>query len=338
MIKPFALKTAAVAAAMLILLPAMAQAASYRGKTITIIVGFGAGGGYDAYGRLMGRHFGKFVAGNPRVIVQNKPGSGSAAAAAYLYGPALQDGTQLGLLNSNLALAKVLGEKPVFDVSKFTYIGRLVRALNFALVASNAPATDIEGAMKHQVILAASGPNSATTRLPMAFNRLMGTKFKLLKGFRGSSRMLHAMEQGEVHGVGGASYTAVTRKLKHWVKAGKIRYLWVTSLKRHPRLPNVPAAQELARTDEQRRILRVLTSPSAFGRVIWGPPKLNADRLKTLRRAFNTMMKDAAFQAEAKKRKLDLEPATGQQVRKIMDNMANAPEALLKKARQASKP
>jgi len=319
-------------------LSTVARAAAFDGKTITIIVGFGAGGGYDAYARLAGRHFGKFVPGRPNVVIQNKPGGSSATAAAYLYGSARKDGTELGILNSNLALAKVLGETTPFDVTRFTFIGRLVQSINVALVASDAPATDVQGAMEKEVILAASGVSSATTRIPLAFNRLMGTRFKVLRGYESSRKMLHAMEQGEVHGVGGTSYDAVRRGLRHWLEAGRIRFLWATSLTRDRNLPDVPTAAELARTDEQRRVLRLLTSPSSFGRVIWGPPGLESGALRTLQEAFAAMIRDAAFLADASKRKLEIDPASGDEVREIMRTIADAPESLLRQARRVSEP
>ncbi|MQA64728.1 MAG: hypothetical protein GEU76_02325 [Alphaproteobacteria bacterium] len=316
-----------------------AQAADfYAGKTLTLMVGFGPGGGYDAYTRLMGSHIGNHIAGSPKVVVQNKPGGGSSVAAAYLYGPGRQDGTELGVFNSQLALNKVLGEKAAYDVTKFTYVGRLVRALNIALVRSDAPATTLEGAKKVEVVLAASGPNSATTRIPMAFNRMIGTKFKVLRGYESSPKMLHAVEQGETHGLGGTSLTAVRRTLKHMVAEGKIRYMWITALDRHPDLPDVPTAPELLSDPEQRRIMELICSSSSFGYALWGPPKLPKGRLAELRRAFNAMVKDPAFVADAKKRRLDLEPETGEYLDKVIKLMADAPEEVMMKARVLSKP
>jgi tripartite-type tricarboxylate transporter receptor subunit TctC len=328
---------ALTAAALAFTGPAKAEV-SYAGKSITLYVGFGPGGGYDAYTRLMGRHIGNHIPGNPRVVVQNKPGGGSSAAASYIYGPARQDGTELGVFNSQLALNKVLGEKAAYDVTNFSYLGRLVRALNIALVRADAPATTVEAAKKAEIVIAASGPNSATTRIPMAFNRMLGTKFKVLRGYESSPKMLLAIEQGEVHALGGTSMTVVERSIKKQVAEGKMKYLWIVGLDRHPGLPGVPTAPELLSDPEQRQIMELLCSSSSFGYALWGPPKLAADRLTALRAAFNAMVKDPAFLADAKKRRLDLEPETGQYLDGVMQRLAKAPADIVRKADALSKP
>lgn len=310
----------------------------YAGKAVTISVGFGPGGGYDAYARLMGQHLGKFIPGNPRIVVQNKPGGGGGAAATFLYGPARQDGTELGVFNSQFALNKVLGEKAAYDVTKFTYVGRLVRALNIALVRTDAPATTVEGARKAEIVIAASGPNSATTRVPMAFNRMLGTKFKVLRGYESSAKMLMAVEQNEVHALGGTSMAVVERSIRQQVEAGKIKYLWIIGLDRHPGLPGVPTAPELLSDPEQKRIMELICSSSSFGYALWGPPRLSKDNLTVLRTAFNTMVRDPAFVADAKKRHLDLEPEAGEYLDRVIRNLAEAPPDIVLKADQISKP
>ncbi len=333
------LRTLAAGAAVLAFCAGTAGAADYyAGKTVTISVGFGPGGGYDAYSRLMGQYIGNHIPGNPRVVVQNKPGGGGGAAATFLYGPARQDGTELGVFNSQLALNKVLGEPAAYDVTRFTYIGRLNRALNIALVRSDAPATTIEEAKKAEVVIAASGPNSATTRVPMAFNRMVGTKFKVLRGYESSAKMLMAVEQNEVHALGGTSMTVVERSLRKQAEAGKIKYLWIVGLDRHPDLPGVPTAAELLSDPEQKRIMELLCSSSSFGYTLWGPPKLPKDRLAELRGAFNRMVKDPAFVADAKKRRLDLEPETGEYLDRVMKALADAPADIVRKADALSKP
>lgn len=310
----------------------------YAGKNITFTVGFGPGGEYDVYARLVDRHFGRHIPGNPKITVVNKGGSGSAVAAAYLYGPAKRDGTEIGIVLAQLALSDVLGEPVAFDVTKLTYVGRLVPSRTLALVASHAPATTIAEAKQKEVILAASGPNSSTTRLPMALNRMMGTKFKVIRGYDSSVKMMLAIERGEVDGSGGGSTTVVRNSLGHWVAEGKIKYLWVSALDRHPALPDVPAVVELAETPEQKQVLEILTSSSSFGYAIWSTPEIPKDRLNILRRSFDSMAKDPAFLQEAEKLQLEIEPETGEYLEKVMAIIANAPDALLKRAGELSRP
>jgi tripartite-type tricarboxylate transporter receptor subunit TctC len=328
---------ALVVSALAALAPAaFAEDVSYKGKTIRVILGYAAGGGYDAYGRLLAKHYGKHLPGNPNVIVQNMPGAGSVTAATYLYGPAPRDGTVVAIVAGELIQSKALGEPVAFDVSRYKFVGRLVPTYNFGVVAATAPATTVEGAREKEVILASSGPSAPNVRIPTALNRLTGTKFKLILGYEGSSKGLLAVERGEVDGLGATSLTSLTQHLGHWIKDGKLKFLWTTALNPVPGMPEVKPAWEFGLSDEHKRVLRLLTSASDFGRSIWAPPDLPLEHLKAHRTAFNAMVKDPEFLSDAKTWELELDPATGERLEEIVAEVASASEELLAKARQAS--
>jgi tripartite-type tricarboxylate transporter receptor subunit TctC len=291
---------------------AFSQEVSYKGKTIRVILGYAAGGGYDAYGRLLAKHYGKHLPGHPTVIIQNMPGAGSVTAATYLYGPAPRDGTVVGIVAGELIQSKALGEPVAFDVSRYKFVGRIVPTYNFGVVAADAPATTVEEAREKEVILASSGPSAPNVRIPTALNRLTGTKFKLTLGYEGSTKGLLAMERGEVHGLGATSLTSLTQHLGHWLKDGKLKFLWTTALNPVPGMADVKPAWEFGLSDEDKRVLRLLTSASDFGRSIWAPPDLPQEHLKAHRAAFNAMVKDPEFLADAKNWELEIDPAPGE--------------------------
>ena len=315
--------------------PAQADSAAdfYKGKTVSIVVGFAPGGGYDLYGRLVARHFGALVPGKPDVIVQNRPGAGSAVAASYIYNATPKDGTQIGIFLSHLSLNRVLEKETPYVFEKFTWLGRLNTTQNLSVVWDTAPVKTVEDAKRTEVVLAASGPESATSRVPIAFNRLLGTKFKVVRGYDSSIKMALAMEQGETHGVGGISLQALQTMRPQWLAEKKIRFLYVTAMERHKSMPDVPAVPEFARTDEERQILRFIMSSSDVGVALAGEPAIPADRAVALRQAFSKMIGDKAFLAEADKMKLDLEPLGGEALMEIMAEMGTLPDSVLNKAR-----
>jgi len=315
--------------------PAQADAVAdfYKGKTVSIVVGFSSGGGYDLYGRLVARHFGNFVPGKPDVIVQNKPGAGSGVAASYIYNATPKDGTQIGIFLSHLSLNKVLDKETPYVFEKFTWLGRLNTTQNLSVVWENAPAKTVEEAKRTEVILAASGAESATSRVPIAFNRLLGTKFKVVRGYDSSIKMAVAMEQGETHGVGSISLQALQTMRPQWLAEKKLRFLYVTAMERHKSMPDVPAVPEFARNDAERQVLRFIMSSSDVGVALAGEPNIPTDRAAALRKAFMGMVGDKAFVADAEKMKLDLDPLGGEPLMEIMAEMGTLPDSVLNRAR-----
>lgn len=309
---------------------------SFRGKSITIVVGFATGGGYDLYARLVAAHLGNHLEGNPSIIVQNAPGAASVKAAMILYNTAPKDGTMLGLFLSALTLNGVFGENIEHRPEKFTWIGRINDSATLGLVWHTAPARTVEQAKQHQLILASTGATGNSAMVPWALNSLVGTKFKVVPGYTASAPMALAMEQGEVHGIGAVSLEYLTTLKPDWLENKTVSLMYSIDLKRKKSLPEVPAIVEFAPNDNARQVLGLLGSASAIGYSFAAPPGLNRDVAHALDGAFATMVKDPAFLADAARRKLDIDPLTGAEVQQIVERAVATPPAVVEMAKRAT--
>lgn len=314
--------------------PAGADAVSefYGNKPVTIYVGFGAGGGYDLYARLVGQHLGKFIPGRPNVIVKNMPGGGTRKAAAYLTNVSPQDGASVGMFLDSLTLGIVLrGGKQKFDPSKFVWIGRITSSITVAVLWHTAPARSLWDATRSEITLAATGPTSTSAYIPIALNNIVGTKFKPINGYRGSSAGALAMERGETHGMGAIGWEALKTKKAGWLRDGKINFLYVFGTQRHKELPNVPALTEFAKSPADLELLTIFGSSSRIGRAIAGEPGIPKDRAAALRQAFMTMVRNPVFLADAKKRRLGIDPLEGVEVQKVVAKVMAMPTSLVER-------
>jgi len=309
----------------------------YRGKTISNVVGFGPGGGYDLYARLVAKHLGRHIPGNPGFVVRNMPGAGSRIAGDFVFNVAAQDGVVLGFLSSAIVLDQLLD--PVegrFDSRKFTWIGRLNDIAQVAVVWHTAPALTVEQAKEKEVVLAASSALNLSATLPLAFNRMVGTKFKVVPGY--TTDMVLAMQRGETDGVGGTSWEPLKVTYGSLLKDNLIRLLYVMGIERHPDIPDVPSLPEFGRTDEDKQVFRLLGSISDVGRSIVTGPGVPADRAEALRQAVAAMVKDPAFIADATQLGLDVNYLPGQDLQKMVDGLAASPGKVLEKARAVTGP
>lgn len=307
----------------------------YRGKTITFLVAAGAGGGYGLYARTTAQFLAKHIPGGPKIVMQFMPGAGGAKAANYMANAAPRDGSLIAMLFKDTALYQLLRGGVKFDALKFNYIGTVADSSITLMVWHTAPAKTLEDAKKSQVIVASSGVGDFETYgNPAIMNTLLGTKFKVVPGYRGGANMAKAMEGGEVHGAT-LSYAFWKGRRGAWLKAGKIRPLVQIGLNKHSDLPNVPLLLDLAKTDEERRILEFLAAPSLIGRNITVPESVPQDRIAALRKAFAATMKDPAFLAEAKKRKLEISPVPGVEVEKIVRKLFTASPEMIGKIKAA---
>ena len=328
---------AAIALAALSSSPALAQsAASFKGRTMTIVVGFGPGGGYDIYGRLVAAHFGNHLPGKPTVLVQNTPGAASVKAANILYNSAPKDGTSLGLFLSALTVNAVLQGNQKYQPEKFSWIGRVNDSATLGVVWSTAPATSIPQATGHEIVLASTGASGNSAMVPWALNSLIGTRFKVVTGYTSTAAAALAMEQGEVQGIGAVSYEYLGTVKADWLKSGKVKVMYSIDLKRKKALPDVPAVVEFAKDAKSRQVLSLLGSASAIGYSFAAPPGVSRDVVGTLSAAFAAMLKDPAFLADAEKRKLDVDPLTGEEVQKIVADAVATPQAVVELARKAT--
>jgi len=317
--------------------PAQAQPGEpfFARKTITISIGYTAGGSYDLYGRLIARHLGKHIPGQPTLVAQNMPGAGSLKAANYLYEVAPKDGTALGVIVESAALEQALANPAVqYDAARFTYVGRVATSNNIFMQWHTSKVQSIEDSKRIESSLAGTGPGSIAETVPRLLNALAGTRFKLVSGYPASNEAMLAMERGEVDGAS-SSWAAVSVGKKEWLRDKKIRVILQTAPERTKELPEAPALPEIGTTPEDKQVYALYASGSAIGRSLIGPPDVPADRVKTLRDAFNTMVADADFIADVHKLEVELDPLPGESVQELVVRTLNVPPAVRERAKLA---
>ncbi|MDB5650035.1 MAG: efflux transporter protein [Hyphomicrobiales bacterium] len=308
---------------------ALGQAAG-SGKNLTIVVGFGPGGGYDVWARLVGRHIGQFLPGSPNVIVQNMPGAGGYVAASWLYNIAPKDGSVIGLISRDVAVGPIIGAPGArFDATKMNWLGTPATDTNVCIANNNAAVQSVDDLMTKQLIVGDVGPGSGTRTYPNALNELLGTKFKLVSGFPSSADVFLAMERGEVDGIC-ESLDSVTGKRPDWIKSGKVRILFQGGSEPNPHV-KAPFVVDLAKTDDQKAAIRFLYAGQGIGRPFVAPPSLPADKLSALRDAFAKTMADPAFIEDAAKSKLEIEPKDGPHLEGLVRQIYASPQALVDK-------
>ncbi|SRR5581483_3445377 len=321
-------------------LPFSAQAASvadfYKGSTLHVIVGYEPGGGFDAYGRLLADYLPRYLPGAPKALVENMPGAATLKAASYIYNIAAQDGTVIGIPNHAVPLNAFVWQEVGngVDVTKLQWIGRLA-AIDVTCVAWHTTGVKgIEGAKKQSLVLAATSPTGTSVMMPTAMNRLIGTKFKVVQGYKGTTEEYLAMEKGETQGVANAIWSQLRRSHPQWIAQHKLVPLYQDAYKRMPGLETVPTAAELAANEDDRKVLRLLGSTAEVGRSFYVGPKVPAERVAALRRAFTQMVQDPAFQKEAERLKIDLDPMAGEELQKMIGELGLYPASLLERTRQ----
>jgi tripartite-type tricarboxylate transporter receptor subunit TctC len=305
----------------------------YEGNTVRIVVGFSPGGGYDLYARLAADHIGKHIPGNPTVIVENMPGGGGRRAAGYLYEVAAQDGSELSLIVQAVAFDSALGELPgVDDAGQFNFIGRLTSNVELQFTWHTSETKSLEDAMERETIVGATGPTSPSATVPRMLNETIGTQFEIVTGYGGTSEVTLAMERGEVEGMmQGVESLLGTRA--DWIEQGLINGIWQLSLRPHAEFPDVPVVGELGDTDEDRQMLRLIAGTSEIGRSLAAPPNVPEERVQALRDAFQAMLEDPEFLADAEQRNLALDPATGEELQALVEETMQTPEAVLARTR-----
>jgi tripartite-type tricarboxylate transporter receptor subunit TctC len=301
----------------------------YRGKQITVVVGFSAGGTYDATARLFARYLGKHLAGNPTVIVRNMPGAGSLVATTNLYNTAPRDGTTLGVIGGGTVLEPLLGNAQAkYDARKFAWIGGRSRDDFLCVVWRNVPVNGIEDVKTRQTVVGATGPGSRTQTFPEALNELIGTKFKIVSGYPGGNEITLALQKGEVEGYCGWAVGSIKQRAPQWLHDGTLKVLAQFTLGK-PDLPNVPVATELAPTEQGRQAIEILSADSVLAWPLMAPPGLPAERVAELRNAFDAMMRDPDLLADAKRQNLDIGAVGGAEMQALIDRLYASPKPVL---------
>ena len=315
----------------------------YKGKQVTITVGSAPGGGYDTYARLIGRFLGRHIPGSPAVLVSNLPGAGGNVLANQLYTIGPKDGTAIGAVQSGVILEPLFGNAAVkHRPDKFTYLGSANNDVYICLVRADAPTTSFAGTFDKQLILAAAN-NASTSDYAELLDNVLGTKFRVVVGYSGSTEIGFAIDKGEANGACGLAWPAIAATKPDWFQDGpvksKMRVLVQTHAKGHPELnaAHIPLASDFAKTDEQRSILDLFFSQSTFGRPYLVPPDVPADRIAALRRAFAETMADPEYIAEARKMRLDVDAVPAQEVQDAVMKVYAATPELVTKTRNALK-
>jgi tripartite-type tricarboxylate transporter receptor subunit TctC len=296
--------------------PAAAQSDFYRGKTINLLVGSGEGGGFDLSARLTAQYLARFVPGNPAIVVQNMPGASGLRVAEYMYNVATRDGTVVAITQPSIVQHKVLNASARFNPAEYNWIGRVGAFVTYGVVWHTAPVQTVEEARNRELILGAVGPSGPGAMLPAALNRLAGTRFTIVKGYKSAADMGLAIERGEIHGSGSASFEYVNNK--SWLKKKLARLFFTIGLRRSPKAPDAPSVVELAPDVRGKNIMRLAASASEIGRAIMAPPGVPAERVAILRQAFAQMVQDPEFIAEAARRGFEVDPIPADEVLKII--------------------
>ena len=298
----------------------------YRGKRVTLVIGYGPGGGYDIYARMLGRFIGSHLPGNPIIVPQNMPGAGSRSAANWLYKVAPQDGSVIACLSQATPTDQALSEPGVqFDARKFNWIGNLNVVNNILYVTAASGVSTFAQAKTKPLAIGATGATSPSVLYPQVSNNLLGSKFKIIAGYPGGGDINIAVERHEIDGRGSDSWDSMKATHSDWVRDHVINVLFQVGPRREADLPDVPLWTELAENDQQRRVLELLSGDVAVGRPILTAPNVPAERVKALRQAFAETMRDPQFIAAAKQANLNMHPMLGEELQQAVGGIVSAP-------------
>jgi tripartite-type tricarboxylate transporter receptor subunit TctC len=311
----------------------------YTGRQVSLIVGANAGGGYDAQGRLMARHLGRFLPGAPTFVVQNMPGAGSLQAANHLFNVAAKDGSVIALLQRGVLSSRFTNPAGArFDLAKFNWLGNLSTEAGVVLAWHTTPFHTIQDVMKQEMLVGGTGATIDTETTPRLLNALIGTKFKVITGYQGTGPTTLAMERGELQGMGDWSWSNVKTRRPDYLRDKKVRVLLQVAVERIPDLPDVPMASDFIKNEDDRKVLELFLAQKAAARPVAAPPGIPADRVKALRDAFGRMIEDAEFSKDAAAQKLDIEPTPAAEIDKVIKLFATTPDSVGQRLRKAIEP
>ncbi len=312
---------------------AQSPASFYAGKSIDLDIGYSVGGGYDLYARLVARHLGQHIPGNPTIVPRNMEGAASLRLANYLYSAAPRDGTVIGAISRGAAFDPLLGENGAqFDASKFSWIGSANNEVSVCVALQSSGITSFNDVLTKTLTIGSTGVGDDTYQFPALMNAVLGTKFKIVTGYPGGNDITLALERGEVQGRCGWSWSSIVATRKDWIASKKITVLVQMSLSKHPDLPDVPLIMELAKTNEQSQIFKLIFARQVMGRPFVAPPEVPADRLTALRQAFAETMQDKAFLDDAANGKFEINPVDGAELDTLVKEVYQTPPEVKKKA------
>ncbi len=308
----------------------------YAGKSVSVLVGAGAGGSYDVYARTLANHMARYIPGQPQMIVKIAGGvGGGVATAVQMEHSVAKDGLTIGIVQQTNVTGQITEAevKGRYDVTKWHWIGNMAPLRNMLGVWHTAPAQTLEAAKKTETIIGATGRNSPTYTVPAALNQLLGTKYKIVLGYNGTADLNLAMERGEIQGRG-ANWISVVISAPQYIENKTFNVLVVDGLTRDPTLPNVPTLLELAQGEKEKAAVRLISASGQFARAFFVPPGTPADRVAILRKAFDATMVDKAFLQESEKLKMEIEPTDGAVLDHIAREIINSPPEVVDLAKQ----
>jgi len=329
----------AMASGLIVSGTAVAQTAQdfYKGRTVTIYIGYSPGGGYDLYGRLVARNIGRHLPGNPTVVAKNMPGAGGLKMTNWFYNAAPKDGSALASAPQALAIEQAMGSKGIkYDAAKLNWIGRITPITEVSYTWHTSATKTLADARMRITPMGASGRTSPTMTHLLELNGIIGTRFKPITGYKGSTGANLAMERGEVEGAT-KSWSSVKVANADWIRDKKINILVQYAMEKDPDLPDVPLMTELAKDEAGAMLLRFLAVGNAMGRNVVAPSDVPAGRIDVLRNAFLAMMKDPVLVAEAARLKISLGFMSGQRMQKLVQETLATPHSVVAKARALRK-
>jgi len=309
----------------------------YRGKNVTLVIGYSVGGGYDLYGRLVARHLGKHIPGQPTIVAQNREGAGSLRAAIYLYNAAPKDGTVIGTFSRSMSVAPLLNEAP-FDASKFTWLGSVSTDVNVCTTWNTSPVKTWKDMLEKPSKFGGLGAGADPDIFALMFKNVFGAKIKLVTGYPGTNDVGLAMERGEVDGMCGLSWSTMKTRHSDWLAGKKVNIPVQAGLHKEREIASTPSVMDLVQTPEQTQIVRLILASQEMARPFVAPPGIPADRKKALIDAFAATMKDPDFLADAAKMKADVNPVTAAAIDNLLADVYKTPKDVVAKAAKATAP
>jgi len=308
----------------------------YKGKTISLIIGYSVGGGYDLYGRLLARHMAKYIPGKPTIVPQNMTGAGSFRAASFLYAAAPKDGTVFGTFGRTIATMPLLAPiSAPLDATRLTWLGSVTNEVSLCVTWHTTPVKTWNDALDKPINMGGEGTGADPDVYTLLYKNVFGARWKLIPGYHGTNDVTLAMERGEVDGLCGLSWSTLKSRHMQWFTDKKINVINQAALKKQPELPDVPLAGELTQDAEKLQMLKLFLVTQEIARPFAAPPDIPADRKAALIAAFEQTMRDPEFLAEAQKLSMDVNPLGAKAVSDLIAELYATPKPVVEKAAQA---
>jgi len=326
----------AATALSVLMCPALAESVEdfYRGRNVTVVIGFSVGGGYDLYGRLLARHLGKHIPGQPNIVPQNREGAGSERAVLYLYNAAPKDGSVIGTFSRSMSVAPLVANAP-FDAARLSWLGSISSDVSVCMMWHTSPIKTFDDMLVKPFTVSGLGKDADPDIFAMMLRNMFGAKLKLVSGYPGTNDGTLAMERGEVNGMCGISWSTAKARHADWMKTGKVNLPVQFGLRKEADIGDVPAVIDLAKGEEQTRMIRLILAGQAMARPYAAPPGIPEDRHRALIAAFDATMKDPEFLSDADKLQADVSPVSAGEIERLLADVYATPKDIIAKAAKA---